>query len=99
MATTGYEVWLAACCWMLQQARGDVFLKACLEQGSSPLESPLPIRPFPSLVEVAAASSKQEFPNFTAHCKEKPFLPILLHFLTFLHSFGCEGDRRRVVTL
>lgn len=99
MATTGYEVWLAACCWMLQQARGDVFLKACLEQGSGPLESPLPIRPFPSLVEVAAASSKQEFPNFTAHCKEKPFLPILLHFLTFLHSFGCEGDGRRVVTL
>lgn len=84
---------------MLQQARRDVFLKASLEWGSGPLDSPLPIRPFPSLAEVPAASSKQELPCFTAHCKEKPFFCLLLLFLTFIHLFGCEGDGRRVSTL
>lgn len=90
---------MAARCWMLRQARGHVFLKASSERGSGPLESPLPIRPFPRLVEVPAASRKQELPSFTAHCKEKPFLSLLLLFLTFFHSFAPEGDGRRVSTL
>lgn len=90
---------MEAWCCMLQQARGDIFLKASLERGSGPLESPLPIRPFPSLVEVPAASSKQELLSFTAHCKEKPFLCLPLLFLTLICLFGCEGDGKRVSTL
>lgn len=50
-----------------------MFSKSCFGMGKCPLESPLPVRPFPSLVEVPAASIKQKLPSFTTHCKEKPF--------------------------
>lgn len=71
---------------MLQQARGDVCLKSSLKQGSGILESPLPIRPFPSLVKVPVAFSKQELPSFTPLCKEKPFLPLLFYVLAFFQG-------------
>lgn len=88
----------ARAAWQLSASAGQrrCFSKSCFGAGKCPLESPFPIRPFLSLVEVPAASSKQDLPSFTARCKKKLFLSLILLLLL---SFGHEEDGRRASTL